>query len=132
MSLKNINHFFLNLMRAVEKKKLCLKHSPFHLGWESILTHLQQHNLIGGYKLDRRQNFIKVSLLYDQDGISIIKRVAFISQMRRRRNISCSKIKTFLNYYPYSLAFVRTNQGIMTFRQCLKSDCGGELLVIIE
>jgi len=131
MSIDQIKLFFQHLEFAASQKRLYFTFTKTNdLG--AILQILQKAHFIAGYTEDSDTNQFKIFLTYDIQGTCVIKEVKTVSSVRQRIIINTKQIKAYLNDYPYSLALVRTRNGIMNIRECWENRVGGELIAYIK
>lgn len=131
MSMTQIKLFFQKLQVSAATKKLYFTFSKSH-DLETILNILQKSHFIAGYTKNTSDNHFKIFLSYDIQGCCVIKEVKTVSSARQRITITTKHIRAFLNDYPYSLAIIRTNNGIMNIKDCWENRVGGEIIAYLK
>lgn len=117
MSIDQIKLFFQHLQFAANQKKLYFTFNKSQ-DLEEILNILQKAHFIAGYTKNTSDNHFKVFLSYDIQGCCVIKEIKTVSSVRQRITITTKQIRTYLNDYPYSLAIIRTRNGILNIKDC--------------
>ena len=101
-----------------KRKKVC----------ESFLNILWDEGFISGYKIDKKNNKIKIFLKYHNNK-PVIKKIKTISKPGSRIFYTIKQLwkinssKTFI--------ILSTNKGLKTVNQCKKLNLGGEPFVLI-
>lgn len=131
MSIDQIKLFFQHLQLAADKKRL---YFTFHKSQdlEIILNILQKAHFIAGYTKNTSDNHFKIFLSYDIQGYCVIKEIKTVSSVRQRITITTKQIRTYLNDYPYSMAIIRTHNGIMNIKDCWDNRIGGEVIAYLK
>jgi ribosomal protein S8 len=117
MSVDRIQVFFQQLKSAATQKKLYFTFSKSQ-DLETILNILQKGHFIAGYTKNTSDNHFKIFLSYDIQGLCVIKEVKTVSSVKLRITITTKQIQNYLNDYPYSMAIIRTRNGIMNIKDC--------------
>ena len=107
------------------------EYSNINNTFQTLLLNLVTFHFIHGYKIDKTRQKTIIFLTYDKQGSSTLQNLILVSKSSQRRTISLSGIKSFLLNYPFFLGLVRTPYGILSFQQCQRHKCGGELLVLL-
>lgn len=129
MTVKAVKLFFQQLQYAASQKKLYFSYKGSQ-DLESILNILQHAHFIAGYT--KTENTFQIFLCYDMLGNCVINEIQTVSSIRQRVVINIKQIRVFLNDYPYSLAIIRTKDGIMNIKTCWEKKIGGEVIAYIK
>lgn len=131
MSIDQIKLFFQHLQLASIQQKLYFSFKKSK-DLETILTLLQKNHFISGYTKNTSDTDFKVFLSYDIKGCCTLKEVKTVSSVRQRIVINTKQIRVFLNDYPYAMALIRTNIGIMSLKECWEHRIGGEVIAYLK
>lgn len=75
------------------------------------------------------QRWLSIDLKYDATNVSVIQGIKKVSTPGKRQYVACKKIPRVLD--GAGIAVLSTSRGIMTDRQCLAENVGGELLCFV-
>lgn len=131
MSIDQVKLFFQHLQFAAEQKKLYFTFTKTK-DLEMILKILQKAHFISGYTQNTVDNEFKIFLSYDMQGGCVIKEIKTVSSVKQRIVINTKQIQTYLNDYPYSIAIIRTRNGIMNIKECWENRVGGEVIAYLK
>jgi len=94
----------------------------------AIADVMKREGYIKGYKVisDNKQGILRVYLKYGPDGRHVIYGLKRVSKPSRRIYTKCKDIKPVLN--GLGIAILSTSKGLMTDRQAVKENAGGEIL----
>ncbi len=89
---------------------------------------LQKSGYIKNYKFveDGKQGMLRVYLKYETDGTHVIYGIDRVSKCSRRVYTKCKDIKPVYN--GLGIAILSTSNGMMTDKQAVKENLGGEIL----
>ena len=89
---------------------------------------LQKNGYIKNYKFveDGKQGMLRIYLKYESDGTHVIYGIDRVSKCSRRVYKKCKDIKPVYN--GLGIAIVSTSNGIMSDKQAVKENLGGEIL----
>jgi small subunit ribosomal protein S8 len=93
---------------------------------------LKEEGYIRDYHLNANtisQQWLSIDLKYDATNMSVIQGIKKISTPGKRQYVACKKIPKVLD--GAGIAVLSTSRGIMTDRQCLAENVGGELLCFV-
>jgi small subunit ribosomal protein S8 len=79
---------------------------------------------------DGKQGILRVTLKYDQNGRSVISEITRTSKPGRRIYSSVDKLPRVLA--GYGIAIVSTSKGVMSDKNCRKSNTAGEILCTVS
>lgn len=131
MRLDQMQEFFQKLQFAAIQKKLYFSFKK-NKDLEVILNILQKSHFIAGYTKNDLDEDFKIFLSFDMHGSCVIKEIKTVSKVSKRVIINTKDIKAYLNDYPYSIALVRTRNGIMNIKDCWESRIGGEFIAYLK
>ena len=117
-----------NAMR-INKSQVNIKASNI---CEGIATVLKQEGYIEGFDRidDSKQGILRVTLKYDQDGRSIIDKIARTSKPGCRIYSPVDKLPRVLA--GMGIAIVSTSKGVMSDKSCRQANVGGEILCTVS
>jgi len=93
---------------------------------------LKEEGYIREYRVhpaERAQGMLELDLKYDVQNNSIIRTLRRVSKPGKRSYVSCKTMPKVLN--GAGIAIVSTSRGLLTDRQCLAENVGGEVLCYI-
>jgi small subunit ribosomal protein S8 len=110
--------------QAVKKNTVVVPFSKVH---EKILSVLKDEGYIKNFIISSEKEDISVELLYIKGRKPKISHIKRISKPGRRIYTSKNNIPSVLNNY--GIAIISTNKGIITDKQALEMQIGGEVLL---
>lgn len=89
---------------------------------------LKREGYIRNYKVakDGRQGMMRVYLKYNEKGSSVLSCIERISSPGRRVYVACSDIPQVRS--GFGISILSTNQGVMSNKEAVSRNIGGELL----
>ena len=89
---------------------------------------LKEHGFIRGYKVmpDRQQGTLRVYLKYGKDLCPVIKGIRRVSKPGLRIYRGVKEMPKVLD--GLGVAIVSSSRGVMTNKDCVRSNCGGEII----
>ena len=99
---------------------------------EGIAAVLKQEGYIEDFDRidDGKQGILRVTLKYDQSGGSVIREITRVSKPGRRVYCSVEQLPRVLG--GMGIAIVSTSEGVMSDRNCRKSNVSGEILCTVS
>ena len=99
---------------------------------EGIAAVLKQEGYIEDFDRidDGKQGILRVTLKYDQRGGSVIREITRVSKPGRRVYCSVEQLPRVLG--GMGIAIVSTSKGVMSDRNCRKSNVSGEMLCTVS
>jgi len=113
----------------VNKEQVNIKASKI---CEGIAAVLKKEGYILDYDRidDGKQGILRVALKYDQGGQPVIGEIARVSKPGRREYCSVEKLPRV--FAGMGIAIVSTSKGVMSDRDCRKTNVGGEILCTVS
>lgn len=93
---------------------------------------LKEEGYIREYRMHREghpQGLLELELKYDVKNDSIIRALRRVSTPGKRHYVTCKSMPKVLN--GAGIAIVSTSRGLLTDRQCLAENVGGEVLCYV-
>ncbi len=108
-----------------KKEEVVVPHSKEK---EGILSIMKSEGFIKGYDVHTVDNksFIKIKLSYDEKKRPVITRLIRISKPGRRVYVSKDEIEPVRR--GLGIAIISTSKGLMTDKEAIKNNVGGELI----
>jgi ribosomal protein S8 len=96
----------------------------------AFLQCLEKNSRIAGYKFFAEDQKAKIFLSYDSMSRKpLLPKIIYYSLQGRTRIATVKILQEFAKKTPNSLTLISTNRGIMSLKDCLFYQCGGEFLV---
>jgi len=93
---------------------------------------LEKESYIAGYYINRETQSVKVFLNYEMSRNEPLRQqIIFFSTLGQKRIATVKMLRLFHYQYPFSLVILSTSGGLMSSKECLLKNCGGEFLVSI-
>jgi small subunit ribosomal protein S8 len=99
----------------------------------SIAKILKDEGYVRGVKTfvdEKKRRFIKIYMAYNEEGKSVISELKKISKPGRRVYVKVKDVKA-LKRNPLAVMVLSTPKGIMTDREALEKNVGGEAILLV-
>ena len=114
---------------AVQHERVLMPSSRMKL---TIAELLKQEGYIQDFHLQKQahpQGFLEIVLKYDSTSRSVIRGLRKVSTPGKRRYVSCKAMPRVLE--GAGIAIISTSRGILTDRQCVAENVGGEVVCFV-
>ena len=114
---------------AVQHERVLMPSSRMKL---TIAELLKQEGYIQDFHLQKQahpQGFLEIVLKYDSTSRSVIRGLRKISTPGKRRYVSCKAMPRVLE--GAGIAIISTSRGLLTDRQCVAENVGGEVVCFV-
>ena len=114
---------------AVQHERVPMPSSRMKLAIAQLLKqegYIQDFNI---QKESRPQGLLEIVLKYDSTSRSVIRGLRKISTPGKRRYVSCKAMPRVLE--GLGIAIVSTSRGLLTDRQCIAENVGGEVVCFV-
>lgn len=127
-----LQKFFRAYTQARKIKSLFFRYSFLTTNIVQMLQCLEKESYIAGYHINFEKQSVKVFLSYEMSRNEPLRqKIVFFSTSGKNRIATVGMLRLFHYQYPYSLVILSTSAGLMTSKECLAKNCGGEFLVSI-
>jgi small subunit ribosomal protein S8 len=130
MVFKNLNNLLIKLINAQKSKKRVFVHFKTKLSLKLVHI-LKNEGLILGYTCFefKSKNFIKIFLKYT-NFLPVVSKIKLISKPSKRIFFKKNSILKF--NANLGLILLHTNKGLLTHKQCILLNIGGEAIFFIS
>ena len=114
---------------AVQHERVLMPSSRMKL---TIAELLKQEGYIQDFRFQKQshpQGFLEIVLKYDSTSRSVIRGLRKISTPGKRRYVSCKAMPRVLE--GAGIAIISTSRGLLTDRQCVAENVGGEVVCFV-
>lgn len=114
---------------AVQHERVLMPSSRMKL---TIAELLKQEGYIQDFRLQKQshpQGLLEIVLKYDSTSRSVIRGLRKISTPGKRRYVSCKAMPRVLE--GAGIAIISTSRGLLTDRQCVAENVGGEVVCFV-
>jgi|SRR6185437_4090298 ribosomal protein S8 len=127
-----LQKFFRAYTQARKIKSLFFRYPFLTTNIIQILQCLEKESYIAGYHMNREKQSVTVFLNYEMSKNEPLRqKIVFFSIRGQKRVATVEMLRLFHYQYPYSLVILSTSTGLMTSKECLAKNCGGEFVVSI-
>lgn len=125
-----ISDFVIRIKNALQRNKedVIIPSSKMKV---ELARLLQEEGYISGYEVieDNKQGILKIGLKYTEEGESVIREMKRVSKPGCRIYCNVSEVPRVIE--GLGRAIISTSQGLLTDKECRKSNVGGEILIKI-